>query len=202
MTAGAFILCAWWCASSPTLGAMVAEPGAGTLHLGAGVNALLPTLDAAAGLGLGSGIDAAVRYDTHGGLAHIFGAGARFELARRLALAIDAEWGFFAIEEIAGIQARNAPFGNGASAGLALHRSIFAEGGAHVSLGAGVTARFIDEDQHVTFSLDHATIDIGVEWPGHGGNTYLRFRAVIPIAADFPVVGYLPWIVIGRAWNL
>lgn len=201
MTAAGFILCAWWCASNPTLGAMVAPAGEGALQLGGGVDALFPTLEAAGQLGLGRGIDLGVRYETQL-LVHTFAAEARLRLADRLALAVDADWGFFVIDEIAGIRAEDAPFGGGATLGMALWRSWFARGGAHVAGGLGATLRWLEANGELRASFDHVTIEIASEWGGDGGTTYLRFRAVVPIAADFHVIGFLPGVVVGRSWNL
>ena len=202
MTAGAFILCAWWCASSPTLGAMVEPAGDGALRLGAGIDAFFPTLDAELTLGAGRGVDVTARYDTHGLLLHAFGAGARVRLADRLALSVDAEYAVFLIDSIADIEAEDAPVGGGASASIGLWRSFFAEGGAHVGVGASATVTWLDANGAAVAELDHLTFEIGAEWAGDGGTTFLRVRAVVPIAAELHPLGYFPWIVIGRAWNL
>ena len=50
-------------------------------------------------------------------------------------------------------------------------------------------------------ALETAWLQIAATWPGRRGRTFVRFRAIVPVAGDFHPLGYLPWIAVGRVWG-
>lgn len=210
MTPAVFILCGLWCGRSPVHGAHTLAPGRGALHVGGGVNVVLPVLRLGATLGLAPRVDASLTYETHGGLAHVVTAGARVRLAERWALTTAVAHGLFVVEEIGGIQSARAPFGNGLTTTHALTFSRWNPSGLHVALAAGVTVRWLAPRASfdvVTLAPDvtlhTAHLDVTVEWAARSpGTWWLQVRALVPVQADFHLLGYLPMITVGRSWSL
>ena len=209
MTLAPFILCAYWCAADPTLGAVTLEPGDVSVYAAGGIDTAFPTVSLGGTAGVADGFDLDARWDTRAGLAHDFGVRGRLRLAERWAASLSVSHGFFTVEEIGGIEAADAPFGNGLAVTPGLHLSLFRPGGAHVFLGTGVIVRMTRlENEFGTLRrevdplLESAWLDVGVEWEGDGATTFLRLRSVVPVGADLRVIGYLPWLTIGRTWEL
>lgn len=209
MTAAPFILCAWWCAASPTLGGVTLAPGEAAVYGAIGWDTTLPTVSLGATAGIVRGVDLDARYDTRAGLAHDFGLRIRVALAETIAASLVASHGFFAVEEIGGIQSSRAPFGNGLALAPALHLSTFREAGAHVAFGVGATVRLtrLSEsfgmlERELDPHLESAFLDVAAEWEDDGATTWLALRAAIPIQTDVHVIGFLPWITVGRSWEL
>ena len=42
--------------------------------------------------------------------------------------------------------------------------------------------------------------ELGAEWERKHGALFLRFRAVVPVQADFRVIGFLPMFTVGRSF--
>ena len=210
MTAAPFMLCALTLASSPSLGTSVVPPGTAALYTGVGFNVALPTVTLGATAGVAKGIDLDLRYETHAGLAHDVGVTGRFRVAERLAAAVNLSYSFFAIEEVSGIVAVRAPFSNGATFAPDIRWLALDRGDTQISLLGGASVRWLglDEDEFGTItrrlelSVRHAFLEVGAEWSDPGGSTWLRVRAVVPIEAEFRVLGYLPWVMLGWTWSI
>ncbi len=204
------MLCAFWLASSPTQGTAVTPSGEAGLYVAGGLNVALPTVTLGAIAGVADGFDLDFRYDTHAGLVHDVGLTARFAWAERFAAAVNVSYSFFAIEEVSGILAVRAPFSNGATVAPDVRWRVLDRKDHHLSLMGGASVRWLglEEDEFGTvsrrleFSVRHAFLEVGAEWIGDSGSTWLRVRAVVPIEAEFRVLGYLPWIVVGHTWSL
>ena len=210
MTAVPFMLCVSWFASSPSLGTAVVPPGEAALYVAGGFNVTLPTLTLGATAGVSDGFDLDLRYDTHAGIVHDVAVTGRLRLSERFAAAVCIAYSFFAIEEVSGILAVRSPFSNGSTVAPDVRWTALDDGDTRVSLVGGFAVRWLTlaEDEFGTVTRDlelsvrHAFLEVGAEWTGDGASTWLRVRAVVPIEAEFRVLGYLPWIVIGRTWSV
>jgi len=87
--------------------------------------------------------------------------------------------------------------------------STGADEGPHVAFALGATVRmtrlresFGELSREIDPSLESAWLEAAVEWDDDGASTFLSFRATVPIQADLRVLGYFPWITIGRSWEL
>lgn len=174
-----------------------------------GWDTTLPTVSLGATAGIAHGVDLDARYDTRAGLSHDFGLRVRVSLVEMIAASLVVSHGFFAVEEIGGIQSSRAPFGNGLALAPTLHLSTFREAGAHVAFGIGATVRltrlresFGMLERDLDPRLESAFLDVAAEWEDDGATTWLALRAAIPIQADVHVIGFLPWITVGRSWEL
>lgn len=217
MTAARFIACVCsfatlsGCAGSsvdgrpPVLGGTTLAPGDTVVYGALGWDVTFPTLSAGATAGVLDGLDLDARYDTRAGLAHDFGMRARGRIARGWAASLSVSHGFFTVEEIGGIQASRAPFGNGVAIAPAVHASL----NDTVSFGLGATLRMtrLSEDLGVLSReldpfVESAWLDVAAEWADASGTSFVALRAVVPVQAELRVLGYLPWITLGRAWDL
>jgi len=185
-------------------------PAHGVLRVGGGFSALFPTVSLEAGGGVTRRLDLTAHYDTHAGLAHVYGLTARVGLPRSLAVSIDVSHSNFALEEISGIQAVRAPIGNGLTSTFSFHGSRVTAGGVHFYGGGGLTLRWLvprerpegTVERVFDLTVNHLYAELGAEWERKSGALYLRFRAIVPIQTELNVLGYLPWVVIGRTWNV
>ena len=197
-------------ASSPNLGADVVPPGEAALYIAGGFNVALPTLSLGATAGVADGVDLDFRYDTHAGIVHDVGLTGRFAFTKRLAAAVNLSYSLFAIEEVSGILAVRAPFSNGASVAPDLRWTVMNGSDTHINLQGGFAVRWLglQEDEFGTvtrrleLSVRHAFAEVGAEWFDGDGSTWLRVRAIVPVEAEFRVIGFLPWIVLGCTWSV
>ncbi len=210
MTPAVFILRGLWCGHSPLRGAYTVAPGSGAVHMGGGVHVVLPTLALGATLGVASRVDVTLTYETHAGLAHTFSAATRVRLSERWATTHSLSHGLFVVEDIGGIQSARAPFGNGLTT---THGAVFSRwnlSGLHLALAAGVTIRWLvprESFDVVTLetepTLHTAHLDLTVEWAARSSGTWwLQVRALVPVQAEFNLIGYLPMVLVGRSWSL
>lgn len=172
--------------------------------LGGGVFGLLPAVTVRAEAPVGETV-LALRYDTAAGLVHDVG------LAGRMAWHdIEAEFevahGFIGLEEIAGIQLDDIPLGQGLTTALTGLWQTTTDGGHHIRLGAGLTARWIAihtdlgvQTRAFDPSLHHMHAEARVDWRD---GIFLRFRAVVPIEAELKVIGFWPQVLVGYTWAL
>jgi len=210
MITAQFMLCGLWCGADPVMGALVVPEGRGAIQLAGGVNAVLPALTFGAVVGVGSRVDVGARYEMYAGLAHALTATARVRLAERWALVNSASYGFFAVDEISGIQSSRAPFGSGFTTTHGVAWSRWNRDGLHVSLAAGVTVRWlrlrdvldvVDLVPDVTLHTAH--VEVTTEWAARsGGSWWVSVRALVPVQANFQVFGFLPMVLVGRSWGL
>lgn len=190
------------CMLCASLSSPLADPAA--VQLGGGVFGLLPaaTMRAEAPVGPAS---VTLRYDTAGGLVHDLGLGARAPLGP-LRVELEVAHGLLGIEEIAGIQLDDIPFGQGLTTRLTGLSALHTSGGHRVQLGGGFTARWtaISTTQGAQArvfdpTLHHAHGELRVDWQG---GLFLRLRAVVPIEAELRVLGYWPQVLVGQTWGL
>lgn len=200
MMAALYMLCA-------SLSSPPADSAA--VQLGGGVFGLLPaaTMRAEAPVGqLGSApFGLAVRYDTAAGLVHDLGLGARLDLGGAR-VELELAHGVLGIEEIAGIQLDDIPFGHGLTSTALALAGWSTSGGHRVHLGGGLTARWTAiskslgaQERVFDPSLHHVHGELRVDWRG---GLFLRLRAVVPVEAELRVLGYWPQVLLGRAWGL
>lgn len=172
---------------------------------GGGVRGMLPSATAGAGADLGDWTVEG-RYDTVGGLAHDVGVITRLRLTERFDVGLDAFHGFFGAEDIGGIRQAPSPLGNGLTTALTSRYHVTTRRGVRVAPGAGLTMRWtrLEEsfgtvDRRFDPTLHHVQASIDVRWKG---GAFLRFRALVPVQADFRVFGYVPLLEMGRTWSL
>lgn len=175
------------------------------VQIGAGVFGLLPAATLRAEMPVADVIALAVRYDTAAGMVHDFGLAARL-VTGRARFELDVAHGFFGLEEIAGIQLDDAPFGHGLTTTLVALARWHTDGGHAVDLGGGLTARWTDLDndfgvQRRIFdpTLHHLHGEVRVD--GRDG-IFLRLRAVVPIEAELRIIGFWPQVLVGHTWAL
>lgn len=207
MIAAPFILCVSWCAHSPTLGAELVPPRQVALSVSGGLNVILPTVRLSAVSGITRRLDIGIDYDTYAGIVHTMGIAPRVRVHRHVALRAEVSYGFYTIEELFGVHLSRAPFGNGLSFNPSLLASYRTRGGVNISGAVGLSLRFlrIDDTGGVIertpeVSVQHVFAEIGAEWERKYGALFLRFRAVVPVQADFNVIGFLPMFTVGRSF--
>ena len=213
MTAVPFIM--WWLASSaeavdPSTGGAVVGPGEAVVHGEVGMAAVLPTVQIGGTAGLSERVDLSAHYVTHAGLAHAVALRTRVRATDRLSLGLQVDESFFTVEELAGIQAVRVPVGNrlALTPQLLIHRPT--ADGVHLGWTAGAALRTLAvvETPGGTLrrawqpAVDEVWAEVAAEWPGDRGNTTLRFRAIVPVATELHVLGYLPVVALGRTWGL
>jgi hypothetical protein len=209
MIAAPFILCVSWCTHSPTLGAEIVPPRKVALSVSGGLNVILPMLRLSAVSGVARGFDIGIDYDTYAGLVHTMGLAPRLRVHRHVALRAEVSYGFYTMEEIFGVRLSRAPFGNGLSLNPTLLASYRTRGGVNLAGAVGLSLRFlrIDDQGGVIertpeISVQHVFAELGAEWQRKHGALFLRFRAVVPVQADFRVIGFLPMFTVGRSFLL
>ncbi len=210
MTAVPFIV--WWCASAASAAGVhgnASQPATTTSgRFEAGMAGALPTLLVGASLGVSDRVNIGAHYVTHAGLAHSLAVTGRWRAGDRYGLGLTVDESFFAVENLAGIEALRAPLGNRTAAtpqalgrwvtepGVELGGSVGAEVGLlRVRPTPDGAARAFDP------ALDHLWAEVAASWPRERGALYMRLRAVVPVAVDFHVLGYLPTVTIGRSWG-
>ena len=207
MIAASFILCASWCTHSPTLGAALVPPRQVALSVSGGLNVILPAVRLQAVAGLTQKLDLGLEYETYAGLVHGFALVPRVRLHRYVATSLAVSYSYYTVDELFGVRMSRAPFGNGLSLSPALHVSGFRRGGVHVSGALGLSIGVVrngemgSEVQRVAeISVQHIYGEVGAEWERRHGALFLRFRAVVPVQSDFPIIGFLPMLTVGRSF--
>ncbi len=165
---------------------------------------MLPSATAGAGVHLDAWTVEG-RYDMVAGLAHDVGVVARRRLGR-FDVGLDAFHGFFGTEDISDIRQAPSPLGTGLTTALTGRYHLTTKRGVRVAPGAGLTVRWtrLEEsfgtvERRFDPTLHHVQASVDVRWKG---GAFLRFRALVPVQADFKVFGYLPLLELGRAWSL
>lgn len=185
-------------------GAAVSEPGTGEFHGELGMAGALPTALIAGSLGVARGFDVGAFADTHAGLAVAVGATGRW--ARDgwgVGLAVDES--FYTVESLGGIESLRSPFGNRLAATPQLLAARTTRAGVDVGWTVGLDVgllRRTGEGRDLEPALDDAWGEIAATWPLRRGGFFLRFRAIVPVASEFHVLGYLPWVAVGRSWGV
>ena len=213
MTAAPFI--ALWCGSSARAGAVhgafVQEPHTAALRAEIGMASALPTVLVGGSAGLLPNVDLGAHAVTHAGLAHAFGATVRYRSENEhLGAGLTVDESLYTVEELAGIQSLRSPFGSRFALTPQLLAATGSPDGVQFgwTVGAEVGLIRTDEDdagyavREVAPNLDHLWGEVAASWPREHGAFYVRVRALIPIASEFHLLGYVPWIAVGRSWGV
>jgi hypothetical protein len=203
----------WWLSTASAggvHGAEVQPRGTGAVRLEGGMAGALPTVLAGASVGVSERVDLGAHVQTHAGLAWSLGATGRVRLSDHWGVGLTVDESLFTVQELAGIQALRAPLGNRVAATPQLLGAWQTDAGVSVggSLGAEVgTWRLVEDPdggavRALRPALDHVWGEVVASWPRERGGLFVRVRAVVPVAADFHVLGYLPVVAVGRHWGL
>jgi hypothetical protein len=186
-----YIVCACVCARPPA-------PGDWTAELGLGVYVLLPSASAGLAVEVAEGARLGLAYHTVGGLVHDFDLEGAIDLAPDWSLALLVSESLFALESFAGIETERADFGDGLASSLSLAYRWRDDEALALVTSAGVTLRWRGP------SVPAAFLEVEAGWRDGDGEDawFLRLRAIIPVAIEAWVVGFLPWVTVGRSWDL
>jgi hypothetical protein len=189
-------------------GAGVADRGAAALRIELGMAGALPTALIGGATGLAPRVDLGAHAVTHAGLAHALGATVRWRFAEATGLGLTLDDSFFTVEQLAGIEASRAPFGNRTAATLQLlhtssHRGMVVGWSGGFELGVIRTVRGpAGSRRAIDPALDTVWGEVAATWPREQGAVFVRFRAIVPVARQFHVLGYLPHVAVGRSWSV
>lgn len=196
-------------AAEPAESVPLVAPARAVISGAAGIHAVLPSLGLRVLTGAGERFDVFAGYETHAGLAHQFSLGVRWVFSQNVLLSLSAAHGFFALEEISGIDLADAPFGDGTTTTLSAVFGGFAVGNAAITFEGGLTMLWLASERSADRiervfdpALQNLHFGCAARWEDGRDATFLAFRATVPIEANFRVFGYIPWIAIGRSWSL
>jgi len=210
MTAALFIVCGFASsADAAPIGTNTTPGKEAELHVEGGMASALPTVLLGGSLGVSDRADVGVRAVTHAGLAYSLSLRGRLRLSDRFGVGLGLDESFYTLEEISGIYAIRAPFGNRVAATPELNGSWTSGAGVDLgwSAGSSVGLLTLEEEADVvrrsaSLSVETLHAEVGAIWPGDRGRTVIRIRAIVPISADLHLLGYIPWVGIGRVWGL
>jgi hypothetical protein len=204
MTAAPFIACAFASTPDPP----TVDPGAAEVRAEAGMAGALPTVLLGGDAGVAPGFDVGARAVTHAGLAFSLGGSARWQATDPVGVGLLVDESFYTVEQLAGIQSLASPFGNRMAVTPLAFGRVRTAPGVDLDLVGGAevgVVRVAQGPDHVVRrvdpALDIAWAEVAARWPRDNGDLYVRFRAIVPVAAEFHVLGYLPWVAVGRTWS-
>jgi len=207
MTAAPFIAFAF--GSGAEAGPLVCDPGTAELQAEVGFAGALPTVLIGGRAAVSPRVDLGARAVTHAGLAYAFGGAVRWAASERIGAALLVDESFYTVEEIGGIQSLRSPFGNRVALTPQLIGAVTTGRGIDLDLGGGAEIGVLRLEQgpaatvrRVRPALDNLWAEVRADWPRERGVLYVRVRAIVPVADPFHVLGYLPWVAIGREWGL
>jgi hypothetical protein len=169
----------------------------------------LPTLLVGGSAGLVPDLDLGAWAVTHAGIAHAFGATVRWRPDAHLGAGLGIDESLFTVTELAGVDLLQSPFGNRtaitpqflASTTTATGVELGWTGGAEIAV-----VRTIRQDGRAARigqpRFDTLWAELAASWPREHGAFFVRVRAILPVQAEFHVLGYLPWIAVGRSWRV
>jgi hypothetical protein len=199
--------CTLWASPSPAT--EIVSTKKAILFAGGGIHGLLPTLSAGAAAGLWPGADLFFHYDTHAALQHTVSFRGRLAVADRLAVSLSLSHEFFVADEISGVDLLQAPYGNGTASSAAIVSTLGRLGSARLAGSTGLSVRFTTLvrdagtiERRFDATIEHVYGEISATWPLATGALYLVVRATIPLGARFSVIGYVPWVTVGRSFEL
>lgn len=194
---------------APTLGAATLEPSQARLRVVGGLDTVFPTVGLGALVGLVPGWDLDLDVTTRAGLAWSASARVRAGLGEHWAGRVRLVESFTAVEDLSGIQIADAPFSNRVGVEPTLAWSGPSAAGVHLAVSGGVTVRTWvarrtadGTRRELDPAVDAVHASVGAEWTGERGSTTLAVRALTPIDPEFRVLGYLPWVTVGRTWGV
>ena len=214
MTAALFITCASSFAAEPqpvAHGAWLAAPRTATLRAEAGMAAALPTVLFGGATGLSPSVDLGAHAVTHAGLAYAMGATVRWRFSRSAGVGLTIDESLYTVENLAGIESLRSPFGNRTAATVSALGATTTGSGVALGYGAGVEVGVVrivagtgnDPARRVLRpAVDNAWAQIAASWPRRRGRFFVRVRAIVPVATEFHLLGYLPHVAFGRSWGI
>jgi hypothetical protein len=204
----------WSAEAGPVHGASLVAPGQATVRAEIGMAGALPTVLLGGTAGLSPHLDLGAHAVTHAGLAYAMGGTLRWRARSPWGLGLTVDESFYTVEDLAGIESSRSPFGRRvAVVPQALATTTLASGvQLGWALGAEVGTLRVEripgegppyEVQRVLRpALDSAWGEVAASWPRPKGAFFVRLRAIVPVATEFHVLGYLPWVAVGRTWGV
>jgi len=201
----------WSRAETPAVhGAATLDAGEIVVRAEGGFAAFFPTVLGGATVGITEGIDVGVHAVTHGGVAFALGVTGRWAPGGgSTALALTVDESFFTIDEIAGIQAINAPFGRRFAVTPAVAGRRRTSSGVDLGYTLASGLRLVRSEptpdgarRRASPAVETVWGELAATWPGEGGRTFVRVRAIVPVAGGVHPLGFVPWVAIGRTWGV
>lgn len=204
------LLCASSADAASVHGAFVQDPHTAALRAEVGMAGALPTVLVGGSAGLLPHVDLGAHAVTHAGLAHAFGATLRYRSENEhLGAGLTVDESLYTVEELAGIRSLRSPFGNRLAVTPQFLAATTTPAGVELGWAAGAEIGVVRTEEgaelverNVRPNLDHLWGEVAASWPREHGAFFVRVRAIVPIATEFHVLGYLPWIAVGRSWRV
>lgn len=199
------------------VGALGPPAGRFTVSGEAGMIFVLPTLSAAAIVGLGGGFSAEVRYRNLGVVGHAgklrLAWGRR--ISRRLAYGVSLRTSITSLLQadlgFIGIQFSDLAVGNDWLVGSDLSLTFLRPGNAHITASVGPTftlgglrySSFDDRSFRIEPRIRAVTGSVLGEWElGPKFNVFLRLDADVLLGTEIVPLGFIPTGVVGFGWSL
>jgi hypothetical protein len=195
-------------------GASLVPAGEAAVRAELGMAGALPTALVGGAAGLSPRLDLGAHAVTHAGLAYALGGTLRWRARAPWGLALALDESLYTVEDLAGIESSRSPFGR--------RVAITPQGLATTPLASGVELGWVLGAELGTLrvdrvagagppyevrrvlrpALDSVWAEVAASWPRPNGAFYVRLRAIVPVATEFHVLGYLPWVAVGRTWSV
>ncbi len=212
MMGALFIVAVSWSrAETPAVhGAATLDRGEIVVRAEGGFAAAFPTALGGVTAGITDGVDVGVHAVTHAGVAFALGATGRWAPGDgSVAAALTVDESFFTVDEIAGIRAIRAPFGRrfAVTPAIAGRRTTSAGVDLGYTLGSGIRLLRSEETpdgarRRASPAIETVWGELAATWPSERGRTFVRVRAIVPVAGGVHPLGFFPWIGIGRTWGV
>jgi hypothetical protein len=194
-------------------GASLVPPGEAAVRAELGMAGALPTALLGGATGLSPRLDLGVHAVTHAGLAYALGGTLRWRARAPWGLGLTLDESLYTVENLAGIESSRSPFGR--RVGVVPQALATTALGEEVELGWAVGAELgtlrvdripgsgppYEVRRALRPALDSVWAEVAASWPRDNGAFYVRLRAIVPVATEFHVLGYLPWVAVGRTWS-
>ena len=210
MTAAPFI--AFACASSAEAGvhgAALQASDTAAVRAEVGMAGALPTVLLGGSAGVSDRVDLGAHAVTHAGLAFAYGATVRWRFADAVGAGLTLDESLYTLENLAGIESLRSPFGNRVALTPQLLGSTTSAANVDFGWTAGAAVGIVRLEQgpdtvvrRVRPAVDDVWAELAASWPREQGAFFVRFRAIVPVSEPFHVLGYLPWVAVGRSWGL
>jgi hypothetical protein len=188
-------------------GADLAAPGAAAVRAEVGMAGALPTLLVGGSTGVSDRVDLGASAVTHAGLAFAVGGTVRWRVADALGVGLGVDESLYTVESLAGIESLRAPFGNRLAVTPQLLASPAGRGDLALAAGAAIGVLRLEQgpeavERALRPAVDDVWGEVAASFPRERGAFFVRFRAIVPVAEPFHVLGYVPWVAVGRSWGL
>ena len=115
----------------------------------------------------------------------------------------------FTVSEIAGVDLLRSPFGNRMAVTPQFLATTTTPTGVELGWTGGAeiaVVRTVRQDDRpirtVRPRFDTLWAEVAASWPREHGAFFVRVRAILPVQSEFHVLGYLPWVAVGRSWRV